>query len=142
VTTDNLITANHAKAWDAKLLAYVLPRQNTVAGLPGGFTSPITSSGTASAKTALVLLEDDTMLNYLLAATILAVLAFGPMSLAQTADGETPDEEQVCDDLKRRSGFRAALCIESLLGSAQTAAQFWRHGWVMPEPRCRKCLQF
>jgi hypothetical protein len=34
--TDNLITANHAKAGDAKLLAYVLPWQNTVAGLPGG----------------------------------------------------------------------------------------------------------
>ena len=45
--------ANHAKAWDAKLLAYLLPRQNTVAGLPGGLTSPTTSSGTASATNCL-----------------------------------------------------------------------------------------
>jgi hypothetical protein len=33
--TDNLITANHAKVWGAKLLAYLLPRQNRVAELPG-----------------------------------------------------------------------------------------------------------
>jgi len=33
--TDNLITANHAKAWGAKLLAYLLLRQDTVAELPG-----------------------------------------------------------------------------------------------------------
>jgi hypothetical protein len=61
--------ANHAKAWDAKLLAYVLLRQNTVAGLPGGFTSPISSSGTAS-EIALVLLEDDTMVKYLITMTL------------------------------------------------------------------------
>jgi hypothetical protein len=56
----------------------------------------------------LVLLEDDTMLKYLLAATMLAVLAFTPISLAQTADGMTPAEEQVCDDL---NGALYGLCV-------------------------------
>ena len=36
---NNLIKANHAKAWDAKLLAYVSPKRNRVAGLPGGLSS-------------------------------------------------------------------------------------------------------
>jgi hypothetical protein len=56
----------------------------------------------------LILLEDDTMLNYLMTATMLAVLAFTPMSLAQTADGETPAEEPVCDDL---NGALYGLCV-------------------------------
>ena len=48
------------------------------------------------------------MLKYLLAAMMLAVLAFTPMSLAQTADGMTPAEEQVCDDL---NGALYGLCV-------------------------------
>jgi hypothetical protein len=56
----------------------------------------------------LVLLEDDTMLKFLMAATMLAVLSFTPMSLAQTADGETPAEETVCDDL---NGALYGLCV-------------------------------
>jgi hypothetical protein len=48
------------------------------------------------------------MLKYLLAATMLAVLSFTPMSLAQTADGETPAEETVCDEF---SGAMYGLCV-------------------------------
>ena len=48
------------------------------------------------------------MLKYLLAATMLAVLAFAPLSLAQTADGMTPAEEPVCDDL---NGALYGLCV-------------------------------
>jgi hypothetical protein len=48
------------------------------------------------------------MLNYLMTATMLAVLAFAPMSLAQTADGLTPAEEPVCDDL---NGALYGLCV-------------------------------
>jgi hypothetical protein len=39
---------------------------------------------------------------------MLAVLSFTPMSLAQTADGETPAEEPVCDDL---NGALYGLCV-------------------------------
>jgi hypothetical protein len=56
----------------------------------------------------LVLLEDDTMLKFFMTATMLAVLAFAPLSLAQTADGETPAEETVCDDL---NGALYGLCV-------------------------------
>ena len=48
------------------------------------------------------------MLKFLMTATILAVLAFAPLSLAQTADGETPAEETVCDDL---NGALYGLCV-------------------------------
>ena len=48
------------------------------------------------------------MMKYLITATMLAILSFAPMSLAQTADGETPAEEQVCDDL---NGALYGLCV-------------------------------
>jgi hypothetical protein len=48
------------------------------------------------------------MLHYLMTATLLTVLAFAPMSVAQTADGVTPAEETVCDDL---SGALYGLCV-------------------------------
>ena len=48
------------------------------------------------------------MVKYLMTATMLAVLAFTPMSLAQTADGMTPAEETVCDDL---NGALYGLCV-------------------------------
>ena len=48
------------------------------------------------------------MLKYLMTATMLAVLAFAPLSLAQTADGMTPAEEQVCDEL---NGALYGLCV-------------------------------
>jgi hypothetical protein len=51
---------------------------------------------------------DDLMLKFLMTATMFAVLAFTPMSLAQTADGETPAAEPVCDDL---SGALYGLCV-------------------------------
>ena len=48
------------------------------------------------------------MLKYLMTATMLAVLAFASLSLAQTADGMTPAEEPVCDDL---NGALYGLCV-------------------------------
>jgi hypothetical protein len=48
------------------------------------------------------------MLKYLITATMLAVLAFAPMSLAQTADTMTPAEETTCDDL---NGALYGLCV-------------------------------
>ena len=48
------------------------------------------------------------MLKCLMTATMLAVLAFTPMSLAQTADGETPAQEPVCDEL---NGALYGLCV-------------------------------
>jgi hypothetical protein len=65
------------------------------------------SSGTAS-EIALVLLEGDTMLKYLMTAALLAILAFAPMSLAQTAGGMTPAEETLCNDL---NGALYGLCV-------------------------------
>jgi hypothetical protein len=101
--TDNLITANHAKAWDAKLLAYVLPRQNTVAGLPGVYVLSYSFG-----KELYSFLEDYTMVKYILTATLLAILSLTPLSFAQTADGITPAEEPVCDDL---NGALYGLCV-------------------------------
>jgi len=54
------------------------------------------------------MLEDDPLLKYLMTATLLAVLAFAPISLAQIADGETPAQEPVCDDL---NGAWYGLCV-------------------------------
>jgi hypothetical protein len=56
----------------------------------------------------LVVLEDDIVLKCLLTASILALLAFSPASFAQTADGITPAEETVCDEL---SGALYGLCV-------------------------------
>jgi hypothetical protein len=54
------------------------------------------------------MLEDDPLLKYLMTATLLAVLAFAPISLAQIADGEIPAPEPVCDDL---NGALYGLCV-------------------------------
>ena len=54
------------------------------------------------------MLEDDPLLKYLMTATLLAVLAFAPISLSQIADGETPAQEPVCDDL---NGAWYGLCV-------------------------------
>src|SRR2546425_13295142 len=48
--TKRLITANHSKGWDAKLLAYVPQTRDTVAGLPGG-CRPSPSRGGAHGHT-------------------------------------------------------------------------------------------
>ncbi len=48
------------------------------------------------------------MLQYFLTASMLAFLAFAPVSFAQTADGMTPAEEAVCDEL---SGALYGLCV-------------------------------
>jgi len=48
------------------------------------------------------------MLKYVIPVTVLAVLAFTPMSQAKTPDGEPPAEEAVCDDLQ---GVLYGLCV-------------------------------
>jgi hypothetical protein len=48
------------------------------------------------------------MLKYVIPVTVLAMLAFTPMSQAETPDGETPAEETVCDDLH---GALYGLCL-------------------------------
>ena len=101
--TDNLITANHAKAWGAKLLAYVLPRQNTVAELPGVYVLSYSFG-----KELYSFLEDYTMVKYLVIAIFLAILSLTPWSFAQTADGKTPAEETVCDVF---NGALYGLCV-------------------------------
>jgi hypothetical protein len=55
-----------------------------------------------------ILLEDLIMLKYVISATVLAVLAFAPMSQAKTPDGKTPAEETVCDELE---GALYGLCV-------------------------------
>jgi len=127
VTTDNLITANHSKGWGAKLLAYVLPRQNTVAGLPGVYVLLYSFD-----KELYSFLEDYTMVKYLMTATMLAVLSFAPMSLAQTADGETPAEETVCDEF---NGAMYGLCV------AYCEAMDCQHGdWLATDEACERVL--
>ena len=48
------------------------------------------------------------MLKYMMAAMVLAALAFAPISQAKTPDGQTPAEETVCDDLE---GALYGLCV-------------------------------
>ena len=48
------------------------------------------------------------MLKTFITAAMISVLAFAPMSFAQTADGETPAEETVCDHL---DGAMYGLCV-------------------------------
>ena len=87
------------KAWDAKLLAYVLHRRNTVAGLPGADSLVTRLARPASAKNTMFLLEDYIMLTSLMTATILAILPFATLNVAQTADGLTSADNPVGDDL-------------------------------------------
>ena len=101
--TDNLITANHPKGWDAKPLAYLLLRQNMVAELPGVYVLLYSFR-----KELYSFPEDYTMVKYLITATVLAILSLAPWSFAQTADGDTPAVEQTCDDL---DGALYGLCV-------------------------------
>jgi hypothetical protein len=98
------------KAWDAKLLAYVLLRRNTVAGLPGEHSLFRRVVRTASAKHCKFLLEEYTMLNYPMTAPVLVTLAFAFIPFVSTTDDVTHTAQKVGDGLH---DARYGLCIAS-----------------------------
>jgi hypothetical protein len=73
------------------LLASILLRQNTVAGLPGAEALSTRGTRTASAQNVLFLLEEQTMLKHLMAAALQVILPCASTHVTETTDGMTPD---------------------------------------------------
>jgi len=78
-------------AWDAKLLAAILLRPNTVAGLPGADALSTRGTCTASAQNVLLLLKEPTLLKDRMAAALQVILPCASTHVAETTDGMTPD---------------------------------------------------
>jgi hypothetical protein len=77
--------------WDAKLLAAILLRQHTVAGLPGTEALSTRVTRPASAQNVLFLLEEPTMLKDRMAAALQVILPCVSVHVAETTNGMIPD---------------------------------------------------